>query len=181
MINVTARTAWLVALATSSSFVALLTVFPFRLFVNHRWDSLCLTLLSMVLLAKAPKPKHLICSGLLMGCVVIVTPPTVFISLATATYLAFLGQSEVRVPVRTGIRCHPDFSRGIPILPALVPSHAAEFSRGHGALSAGKFRSVRFSARIHVFPVRRLRILLATATGLRYPRCCRFWLFFCSY
>ena len=77
---------WL-PLAASSSFVALLTIFPFRLFVNHRWDSLCLTLLSMLLIAKAPKPKHLICSGLLMGCAVIVTPPTAFISLATATYL----------------------------------------------------------------------------------------------
>ncbi len=84
---VEAGAGWLPALATSSSFVALLTVFSFRLFVNHRWDSLCLTLLSMVLLAKAPKPKHLICSGLLMGCAVIVTPPTAFISLATATYL----------------------------------------------------------------------------------------------
>ena len=78
---------WLPALATSSSFVALLTVFPFRMFVNHRWHSLCLALLSMVLLAKGPKPKHLICSGLLMGCAVVVTPPTVFISLATAAYL----------------------------------------------------------------------------------------------
>ena len=83
---VEAGAGWLPALAAGSSFVALLTVFPFRLFVNHRWDSLCLTLLSIVLAAKAPKPLNLICSGLLMGCAVIVTPPTVFISLATATY-----------------------------------------------------------------------------------------------
>ena len=78
---------WLIALSASSSFVALLTVFPFRLFVNHRWDSLCLTLLSMVLIAKAPKPANLICSGLLTGCAVIVTPPSAFISLAMAMYL----------------------------------------------------------------------------------------------
>ncbi len=48
---------WLNAIAASLSWIALLTVFPHRFYINHRWDSLCFASIAVAVMFPSDRQR----------------------------------------------------------------------------------------------------------------------------
>lgn len=94
LIVATAQTTWLYSLAASVSFTALLTVFPHRVYVNHRWDSLGFASLSVATLFYKRTPALAFTAGLMSAFAVLATPSTALIAFVTAAYLILLREHK---------------------------------------------------------------------------------------
>ena len=77
------HTGKLVALAAASSFVALLlSVFSYRLYINHRWDSTCCVAIVIALLLTKNANLLYSVAGVCAGLAVVFTPPAVLVVIA---------------------------------------------------------------------------------------------------
>lgn len=97
-----------VGLAAATSFLTLLIPFSHRLYVNHRWDSCCCTILAVAFLLYSPEKRLFVeLSGLLAGIAAVFTPPTLWAGLAITICLLIKPQTRKLAAWFAGAACIP--------------------------------------------------------------------------